>query len=77
MKSRLVNALALCSFSGFVLIERLLEMKVIQELSLPDEYVALVAAIFVALAYALVSKYVFVDRDSRMMLLVRLVALHH
>ena len=56
MKDRVVNALALCSFSGFVLIERLLEMKVIQELNLPDEYVALVATMFVAIAYALVSK---------------------
>jgi hypothetical protein len=72
MKDRVVNALALCSFSGLVLIKELLEIEVTERLYLADEFAALVAAIFVAFAYGLASKYVFVRRDSKMMLLLGL-----
>ena len=68
MKDCVVNALTFCSFSGFVLIEELLEIEVTQRLYLPDEIAALVAAIVVALAYGLVSKYVFVRRNSKTIL---------
>jgi len=65
MKEWIVNALTLCSFSGFVLIEELLETEVTQRLYLPDQIAALIAAIVVAVAYGLVSKYVFVPRSSQ------------
>lgn len=73
MKDRVVQVLTVCSFSGLVLIEALLETEVNERLYLPDEIAALVAAILVGFAYGLVSKYVFVQRESRILLLLRLI----